>query len=132
MCFYGDIWCFLGEIDEESFHLGGHRWPRRRCQKKAIKNGRDRDDEGAMVSCHTERERSDQTWPRRKRRRRGEMKGAAEMGRLLLWGQKVNFLEVVALEVLVFEEAFVVVFVEAFVDFFEEDCVVAAGTALEA
>ena len=48
-------------------------------------------------------------------------KEAAEMGRLLLWGQKVNFLEVVALEVLVFEEAFVEVFAEAFEDFFEED-----------
>jgi hypothetical protein len=60
------------------------------------------------------------------------MKEAAEMGRLFLWGQKVNFLEVVALEVLVFVEAFVVVFVEALVDFFEEDCVVAAGAALEA
>lgn len=73
-----------------------------------------------------------QTWPRRERGIRGSMKEAAEMGRLLLWGQKVNFLEVVALEVLVFEEAFVLVFVEAFVDFFEEDCVVAAGAALEA
>ena len=52
------------------------------------------------------------------------MKEAAEIGRLLLWCQKVNFLEVVAFEVLVF--------VEAFVDFFEEDCVVAAGAALEA
>ena len=56
------------------------------------------------------------------------MKEAAEIGRLLLWCQKVNFLEVVAFEVLVFVEAFV----EAFVDFFEEDCVVAAGAALEA
>ena len=60
------------------------------------------------------------------------MNEAAEMGRLLLWSQKVNFLEVVALEVLVFVEAFVVVFVEVLVDFFEEDCVVAAGAALEA
>ena len=60
------------------------------------------------------------------------MKEAAEMGRLFLWVQKVNFLEVVALEVLVFVEAFVVVFVEVLVDFFEEDCVVAAGAALEA
>jgi hypothetical protein len=33
----------------------------------------------------------------------------------------VNFLEVVALEVLVLEEALVEVFVEALVDFFEDD-----------
>ena len=55
MCFHSDIWSFLGEIDEESFHLRDHRWPRWGRQKEAAKNGLDGDDEGAMASRYTGR-----------------------------------------------------------------------------
>ena len=72
MCFNSDIWCFWGEIDEESFHLGGHRSPRWGCQKEAAKNGCDRDTE-------LKEERYSQTWPRRKRE--GDARGCGGNGR---------------------------------------------------
>lgn len=61
---------------------------------------------------------------------RGTYEEATRDGRLLLGNQKVNFLDVVAFEVLVFEDDFV----EDFDDFFEEDEVaeLEAGAALEA
>ena len=60
----------------------------------------------------------------------GTYEEATGDGRLLSGNQKVNFLDVVAFEVLVFEDDFV----EDFDDFFEEDGVaeLEAGAALEA